>query len=478
MSEPAPPATLVIFGALGDLTRRLLTPSLLNLTQEELIGDDFRVIGVGHREGDDDLMRQELEGALDLSDDGHAKAWAALREQMSYLTGDFNDAGMYERLRDRISGNVAFYFATAPSFFGAIAQNLAKAGLLEEKDGFRRIAVEKPFGHDLASARALNACLLEQVPESQIYRVDHFLGKETVQNILVARFANAMFEAVWNCAHIDYVEISVAESIGVGTRGAFYDATGALRDMIPNHLFQLLALVTMEPPNHFDAESIRDEKARVLAAVKPVAPDQAARGRYTAGKAGDKDLPDYVREADVQADSRNETFAAMTMRIDNWRWSGVPFYLRSGKGLTRRDSEIVIHFREAPATPFAKIGGERPANRLLFQLQPHEGVRLAVVGKQPGTELATTPITLDFCYADRFPLGKRTGYETILYDLLTGDQTLFQRADMIEAGWAAIQPVLDAWTEGEPENYVAGSAGPAGADALLARDGRTWSPIA
>jgi glucose-6-phosphate 1-dehydrogenase len=477
MREKAPPATLVIFGALGDLTRRLLTPSLLNLAQEELIGDDFRIVGVGHRQGDDALMRQELEGALDLSDEGHAAAWAALRDRLTYVTGDFNDAAMYERLRDHVSGNAAFYFATAPSFFGAIAQNLAKAGLLEEKDGFRRIAVEKPFGHDLASARALNACLLEQVPESQIYRVDHFLGKESVQNILVARFANAMFEAVWNCAHIDYVEISVAEALGVGTRGAFYDATGALRDMVPNHLFQLLALVTMEPPNRFDAESIRDEKARALAAVAPIAPDQAVRGRYTAGKAGDKDLPDYVREADVHADSRTETYAALALRIDNWRWSGVPFYLRTGKSLAHKDSEIVIHFRAAPAAPFAGVEGERPANRLLFQLQPREGVRLAVVGKEPGTTLATTPITLDFCYADRFKIGKRTGYETILYDLLTGDQTLFQRADMIEAGWAAIQPLLEAWGQGAPEDYVAGSTGPAGADALLARDGRVWSPL-
>ena len=478
MSDPAPPATLIIFGALGDLTRRLLTPSLLNLAQEKLIGDDFRVIGVGHRDGDDELMRTELEGALDLSDEGHAAAWTGLRDRLTYVTGDFNDAGMYDRLRDHVSGNVAFYFATAPAFFGTIAQNLAKAGLLEETDGFRRVAIEKPFGHDLASARALNACLLDLVPESQIYRVDHFLGKETVQNIMVVRFANAMFEAVWNCAHIDHVEITVAEAIGVGTRGAFYDATGALRDMVPNHLFQLLALVTMEPPNRFDPESIRDEKARVLAAVQPVAPDDAVRGRYTAGTAGGKDLPDYVREDAVAADSRTETYAAMALRIDNWRWSGVPFYLRTGKGLTGRDSEIVIHFRAAPASPFAQIKGDRPANRLLFQLQPHEGVRLAVVGKEPGTTLATTPITLDFCYADRFKIGKRTGYETILYDLLTGDQTLFQRADMIEAGWAAIQPVLDAWQHGTPEDYPAGSTGPGGADALLARDAHAWSPIA
>jgi glucose-6-phosphate 1-dehydrogenase len=478
MSEPAPAATLVIFGALGDLTRRLLTPSLLNLTQEKLIGDDFRVIGVGHREGDDELMRQELEGALDLSDEDHAAAWAGLRDRLSYLTGDFNDAGMYERLRERVTGNAAFYLATAPSFFGAIAENLATSGLLEETDGFRRIAIEKPFGHDLDSARALNACLLERMPESQIYRVDHFLGKETVQNIMVVRFANAMFEAVWNCAHIDHVEISVAEAIGVGTRGAFYDATGALRDMVPNHLFQLLALVTMEPPNRFDAESIRDEKARVLAAVQPITPEDAVRGRYTAGQAGGKDLPDYVREANVAPDSHTETFAALALRIDNWRWSGVPFYLRTGKGLSARDSEIVIHFRAAPAAPFARVQGERPANRLLFQLQPHEGVRLAVVGKEPGTSLATTPITLDFCYADRFKIGKRTGYETILYDLLTGDQTLFQRADMIEAGWAAIQPVLDAWAEGHPEDYPAGSTGPASADALLAGDGHAWSGLA
>jgi glucose-6-phosphate 1-dehydrogenase len=478
VSDPAPPATMVIFGALGDLTRRLLTPSLLNLAQEKLIGDDFRVIGVGHREGDDELMRQELEGALDLSDEAHAAAWAGLRERLTYVTGDFNDAAMYDRLREHVSGNVAFYFATAPSFFGTIAQNLSKAGLLEETDGSRRIAIEKPFGHDIESARALNACLRALVPESQIYRVDHFLGKETVQNIMVVRFANAMFEAVWNCAHIDHVEITVAEAIGVGTRGAFYDATGALRDMVPNHLFQLLALVTMEPPNHFDAESIRDEKARALAAVQPVAPDDAVRGRYSGGKAGEKDLPDYVAEANVGPDSRTETFAALALRIDNWRWSGVPFYLRTGKGLTKRDSEIVIHFRAAPAAPFARVTGERPANRLMFQLQPHEGVRLGIVGKEPGTTLATTPITLQFCYADKFKIGKRTGYETILYDLLTGDQTLFQRADMIEAGWAAIQPVLDAWAEGVPDDYPAGSAGPEAADALLARDGRSWSSLA
>jgi len=492
--ETAPAATLVIFGALGDLTRRLLVPAIVNLARGKLLGEDFHILGVSHHDASDDDLREQLDDFIGKSDgEGGAHGdkagaddpdWLRLRDRITYLKGDFEDAATYAALADKIEGNAAFYLATAPGFFGPVIAALGKAGLLEEEDGaFRRVVIEKPFGHDLPSAQALDADILTVLDESQIYRIDHFLGKETVQNILVARFANTMVEAVWNNRYVDHVQITAAETVTVGTRGKFYDKTGAMRDMVPNHLFQLLAMVGMEPPNAFDAESIRNEKAKVIAAIRAPKPEEVAdiavRGRYTAGRAGDTDVQDYRAEADVAPDSNTETYVALKLMVDSWRWAGVPFYLRTGKGLSARDTEIVVQFKPVPYAQFAGADGDQLApNRLVIQIQPDEGLSLNILAKKPGPVIETAPVSLDFAFADHFRLGHTTGYETLLYDMLTGDQTLFQRADQIESGWEAVQPILDAWAAGgEPDPYAAGSDGPAAAHDLLTRDGRAWHAI-
>jgi glucose-6-phosphate 1-dehydrogenase len=479
----APPATLIIFGATGDLTKRLLIPSLVNLARDGLIGPEFRIIGVSFEEGDDQSLRASLAEFVaphTPGGPGEDAIWDNLGDRISYVRGDFTDPKTYLALRNLVSGNAAFYLATAPSFFGVIVDHLADAGILDEACGFRRVIIEKPFGHDLASAQALNARILARMPETQIYRIDHFLGKETVRNIMVSRFANSVLEAVWNNRYIDHVQITAAETVTVGTRGKFYDATGALRDMVPNHLFQLLAMVGMEPPNSFDAEAIRNEKARVLKAVRGPQPhevrENAVRGRYRA--ATDGSGADYLAEKDIAPDSRTETYAAIKLSIDSWRWAGVPFYLRTGKSLSARDTEIVIQFKPVPFALFRDTDVERlPPNRLVLQVQPVEGMGIDFLFKVPGPTVDLVPSSLDLRYADHFPTVARTGYETLLYDVLIGDQTLFQRADMIEAGWAVVQPILDAWSHGEPGDYASGSAGPASADVLLQRDGRAWHPI-
>ncbi|WP_010188295.1 glucose-6-phosphate dehydrogenase [Sphingomonas sp. PAMC 26605] len=482
MIDRAPAATLVIFGATGDPTRRLLAPAPVHLMGDGLLDDGFKVLGVAREMGDDAMLCDRLENFLRedgaLEEEGDQRDWDALRDRISYRSGDFADEALFTALATELSGPVIFYLATAPSFFGPLVDALQDAGLLDEADGFRKIAVEKPFGTDLASSCALNARLLGRAAETQIFRVDHFLGKETVQNIMLARFGNALTEAVWNNRYVDHVQITVAETVPVGSRGAFYDATGALCDMVANHLFQLLAMVAMEPPNRFDAEAIRDEKARVLKAVHPVRPEDTVRGRYVAGEAGGKSVVDYRAEQNVAEDSRTETCVAAKVAIDIWRWAGVPFYLRTGKALTARESEIVIGFRDAPATSFEGVAGERPANELVIQIQPREGLHFGIVVKQPGPTLTTASVALDFCYAETFGFGRPTGYETLIYDLLIGDQTLFQRADMVEACWTAVVPLIEAWRQGEPEDYAAGTTGPAGAAALMARGGRTWRAIA
>ncbi|MBB5709214.1 glucose-6-phosphate dehydrogenase [Sphingomonas xinjiangensis] len=471
----APAATLVIFGAMGDLAKRLLVPAIVNLVEAGIIDDATTILGVSHHDADDAALRGALDEFVE-----DKQGWKRLRDRITYMKGDFEEAATFTTLAERVKGNAVFYLATAPAFFGPVADALAKAGLMREDDGFRRLVIEKPFGTDLPSAQALNARLLAKVEEQQIYRIDHFLGKETVQNIMVARFGNALLEAVWNSRYIDHVQITAAEAVTVGTRGKFYDATGALRDMVPNHLFQLLALVGMEPPNSFDADAVRTEKAKVLAAARPVQPDQAVRGRYAAGTVGDKTVPAYVDEADVGENSNTETYAALKVEVDSWRWSGVPFYLRTGKGLKARDTEIVVQFRDVPIALFRDNGAAAPMmpNRLTLQLQPDEGMSFEFVAKKPGPVMETAPVSMDFRYADRFDVGHQTGYETLLYDVLTGDQTLFQRADQIEGGWRVIQPLLDAWASGAPDDYPAGSSGPKSANASIARDGRQWNEIA
>lgn len=473
-APPAPAATLVLFGAMGDLASRLLMPALVHLERDGLLAGDTQLLGISHGEGNDDALREKLGAFVE----GDEDAWGRWQSRIRYLRGDFADDALYAALKERLRGNAVFYLATAPSFFGTIGEKLGTAGLLDEAEGFRRLVVEKPFGTDLASAQALNAQLLGHADEAQIYRIDHFLGKETVQNITVARFGNALTEAVWNNRYVDHVEITAAETVAVGSRGKFYDETGALRDMVPNHLFQLLALVAMEPPNSFDAEAVRSEKAKVIAAVTPIPPEDAVRGRYLAGEAGGKPVPAYRDEPDVATDSRTETYVAMKVAVETWRWHGVPFYLRTGKAMAARDTEIVIHFREVPPTLFRNTPNtELPPNRLILQIQPGEALTLEMAVKQPGPLVQMVPASLTFAYADAFDLGHRTGYETLLYDVLIGDPSLFQRADQIEGGWRAVQPLLDAWRSGEPDDYPAGSTGPSSADALLARDGRHWHEI-
>ena len=471
--KQAPPATLVIFGGTGDLARRLLMPAIANLCGDGLIGDDLRIIGIGAREGTDEELRASLDEFAPKGD-----CWRTLRDNITYVQGDFTKEPVFAQLKTTLAeaGNVVFYLATPAQFFGPIVEKLARAGLMEEKAAaFRRVAVEKPFGHDLASARALNKQILAAIDESQVYRIDHFLGKETVQNILVARFANPWLEAVWNNRYIDSVQITAAEAIDVGTRGAFYDATGALRDMVPNHLFQLMALVGMEPPNELNADAIRTEKAKVLTAVRKATPAEArengVRGQYQG----------YRKTADVDPKSNVETYVALKLWVDSWRWAGVPFYLRTGKALKARDTEIVVTFKPVPLALFRDTPvADLPPNRLILQLQPNEGIKLDFMVKKPGPKMQAVPVALDFEYADQFKIGGRTGYETLLYDMLMGDQTLFQRADQIEAGWAAVQPFLDLWGKGKGkvESYKRGSNGPKAAAELIERDGREWHDIA
>lgn len=470
----APAATFVIFGAMGDLTRRLLVPALVNLTRSGLLPEDATILGVSYHDSSDDELRQNLAEFVEADD-----AWQKLSSRIAYLKGDFTERSTFEALHEKLNGNAVFYLATAPSFFGPLVDSLADAGLLDEKDGFRRVVIEKPFGTDLASAQALNRQILARASEAQIYRIDHFLGKETVQNILVSRFGNPNSEAVFNNRYVDHIEITAAETVDVGTRGKFYDATGAMRDMVPNHLFQLLALIGMEPPNSFDADAVRTERAKVIAAIRPIDPAQAVRGQYGGGRIGDRDVTAFRDSADVAADSTTETYVAMKVEVDTWRWSGVPFYLRTGKALKARDTQIVIEYRPVPIKLFRSEGVEDlPPTRLILQLQPDEGMKFEMVAKKPGPVIEPTQVDMTFRYADCFPVGHQTGYETLLYDVLIGDQTLFQRADQIEAGWRAVDPLLKAWEAGgEPDAYAPGSDGPDAAAELLARDGRQWYPI-
>ncbi len=493
----APPSVLVIFGAGGDLTRRLLMPALYNLAVAGLLPDEFEIRGVDLAPGDDGMFRERQTASMEsfLKDRGgefHPDSldqtrltWLA--DRLSYQSADFADPHTFDKLRDWVGNRSAvFYLAVADRFFGPIIDMLGHADLVDDKDGvFRRVVIEKPFGHDLPSAVALNARILKVLDETQIYRIDHFLGKETVQNILALRFSNGMFEPIWNRDHIDYVEITAAETVGVEQRAKFYEPTGAMRDMVPNHMFQLLAMVAMEPPNSFDADAVRGEKAKVVDAIHPLTPEQARtnaiRGQYAAGKIGDTDYPAYRAEPGVAADSNTETYVALKFTIDNWRWAGVPFYIRTGKRMTTRKTEIVIHFKPAPFTLFRDTDVDyMKRNILTLHIQPTEGISLSFSAKVPGPRLKLERVTMDMKYGDYFKTGSATGYETLLYDVLIGDATLFQRADNVEAGWRAVQPILDLWaSETVPvQMYAAGSAGPAAADTLLTDNRDSWASLA
>jgi glucose-6-phosphate 1-dehydrogenase len=496
-AEPAPPTTLFLFGAHGDLVKRLLMPALYNLSRDGLLDDGLRIVGVDHNAISDadfarkleDFIRTEVANKVGKGKEAlDPVLWSKLAKSISYVQGDFLDDSTYEALAAKIAAsgtaNAVFYLATAPRFFSEVVRRLGAAGLLNETpEAFRRVVIEKPFGSDLYTAEALNACLLKVMTEKQIYRIDHYLGKETVQNILVSRFSNSLFEAFWNNHYIDHVQITAAETVGVETRGSFYETTGALRDMVPNHLFQLLAMVAMEPPAAFGADAVRGEKAKVIGAIRPWSTEEAlansVRGQYTAGELGGEPVAGYREEPNVAPDSGVETYVALKVMIDNWRWVGVPFYLRTGKRMSVRDTEIAICFKPAPYAPFRDTEvDELQPTYLRIQIQPNEGMWFDLLAKRPGPALAMANIELGFAYKDFFEMQPSTGYETLIYDCLTGDQTLFQRADNIENGWRVVQPFLDAWKEHSTvQTYAAGEDGPASAEELLTRDGRVWHSL-
>ncbi len=501
----APPCAMVIFGAAGDLTRRLVVPALYNLVNSRCLPEEFRLVGVDlasksaeeWRSGLGDMMNRSVSesGGEFQADHIDQTAWRWLADRMTYLQGDLNDPQTFHRLGKHLAdldktagtaGNRLYYLAVADRFFGTVVAGLGAASLATERNGqWRRVVIEKPFGHDLPSARALNAEILESLQEHQIFRIDHFLGKETVQNIMALRFANGLFEPLWNRRHIDHIQITAAETVGVEHRGRFYEKTGALRDMVPNHLFQLLAMTAMEPPNSFDADAVRARKAEVIAAIHPLTPAQAlrdaVRGQYDAGSVLGKPVQAYRREPDVAADSTTETFVACKLMIDNWRWAGVPVFLRTGKYLKRRLTEVAIRFHQAPLSLFRGTDVERMnPNWMILRIQPDEGIALEFAAKRPGPKVRLSTVSMDFAYKTYFKTAPNTGYETLIYDCMIGDATLFQRADNIEFGWQAVQPILDAWANNPRSdfpNYVAGGTGPAAAAELLARDGCAWRPL-
>lgn len=501
----APACAMVIFGAAGDLTKRLVVPSLYNLVVAKRLPDGFRLVGMDlarkstkdWADGLGEMLRSLVaEGGGEFSADHvDAEAWAWLTDRMSYVQGDLTDAASYDRLGAHLTelektgvtaGNRLFYLAIADRLFARAVAGLGAAGLTDETRGaWRRVVIEKPFGHDLPSACALNAEIRKTLREDQIYRIDHFLGKETVQNVMALRFANGLFEPMWNRQHIDHVQITAAETIGVERRGKFYEQTGALRDMVPNHMFQLLAMTAMEPPISFGADAVRDKKTEVFEAIRPMTPDEAlvnaVRGQYDAGTVLGTPVKAYRQEPDVSPNSDVETYVALKLEIDNWRWAGVPFYLRTGKRLKVRKTEIAVRFHQAPFNLFRNTDVERMhPNWMVLRIQPDEGVTLEFAAKRPGPTVKLDTVGMDFSYKDYFESVPSTGYETLLYDCMIGDATLFQRADNIEAAWRAVQPILDAWREharSGPALYPAGSDGPAEADALLARDGKSWRPL-
>ncbi|MBN9090841.1 MAG: glucose-6-phosphate dehydrogenase [Reyranella sp.] len=484
-APPPPTCTLVIFGATGDLTRRLLVPALRNLRRNGLLPDDFALIGVASRDIGDDGFREHLRKGMEQFGGGARDDIDWFLQRTRYVSGKFEGPEPYKAVAALLPAerNALFYLATPPTEFQVIARRLGKADLLREGENtFRRLVIEKPFGHDLPSAAALDKRLLRVAHEDQIFRIDHYLGKETVQNILVLRFANGFVEPLWNRDHIDHVQITVAETVGVEGRGKSYNGTGALRDMVPNHLFQLLSLIAMEPPSHLSAGALRAEKAKVLHAVRNLDPRlDVVRAQYGAGRVGDAAVPAYRGEPDVPTDSSSETYVAMKLGIDNWRWVGVPFYLRTGKRLGRRRTEITVQFRQAPLALFRDTPVERlPPNDLTLHIQPEEGVQLRFGVKIPGPTVRIDGADMKFNYSDVFEAKPSTGYETLIYDCMMGDASLFQPAETIEAGWGVIQPILDAWENDRDiplAIYDAGGMGPKEADELLARDHRRWRRI-
>lgn len=489
------PCTMVIFGATGDLTQRKLMPALYNLARERRLPGGFSVVGFARRDWHTDSFRQHmLDGITTHSRSGPADMtlWESFAQGVTYHRSDFTDADGYQRLAERLNqidqmrgtcGNRVFYLATPPESYPMIIENLGICGLAASPDGgWTRIIVEKPFGTNLDSAYDLNSQIMSVFSEEQVYRIDHYLGKETVQNILVFRFANGFFEPVWNRRYIDHVQITVAESIGVGERGGYYDQSGVLRDVVQNHMLQLLSLVAMEPPVSYDADAVRDEKVKVLRAIVPISSEEAlsmtVRGQYGSGSLAGNLVNSYRDERGVHPRSQTETYVALKLAVENWRWAGVPFYLRSGKSLPKRMTEIAVQFKAVPTMLFDEAAntGIDP-NVLVMRIQPDEGITLKFNAKVPGQTVHIRPVSMDFRYGSSFGVASPEAYERLLLDCLLGDSTLFTRRDEVEASWALITPILEGWKQGPRQhfpNYEAGTWGPAEADALIARDGRQW----
>ncbi|HEY2867506.1 MAG TPA: glucose-6-phosphate dehydrogenase [Pyrinomonadaceae bacterium] len=493
--KKADPCVMVIFGATGDLTKRKLFPALYNLAKDDFLPHTFAIIGVGRQElTTEDFRKEQLDDFNEFVPNGPDKNLIKWFQERTYYTGgDFDDdKKLFGDLKDllgevcakhQIPENYFFYLATPPTLFANVTQKVVKHGLAKEESGhWRRFIYEKPFGRDLDSARALNKALLRLIKEQQIYRIDHYLGKETVQNILVFRFGNSIFEPIWNRNFVDSIQITVAEELGVELRGGYYDSAGALRDMIPNHIFQLVTLTAMEPPVSFQADAVRDEQSKILSAIQPFTPEEvlhyAVRGQYGEGKIEDKAVPAYRSEQQVAPYSDTETFVALKLTLDNWRWADVPFYIRTGKRMATKNSTIMVEFKKAPFVLFRETGVERlRTNRIVIHIQPDEGITLHFGAKIPGPIVNVGPVDMDFNYADHFGEQVATGYERLLYDCMIGDATLFQRADMVEAAWSIVTPILDVWSAipaRDFPNYAAGTWGPPEAEELLAKDGRAW----
>ena len=491
----ADPCVMVVFGASGDLTKRKLLPALYNLASAKLLPKQFAIIGYAYAQNSDETFREQLtkdmkELATNAVD---PELWAWFAERIHYVQGDFKDPAGFQRLATKIAevekdhgcgGNRFYYLAVAPKFFGEVTRQLGNAGLTNEDKGkWARVIIEKPFGRDLQSARALNAEIKAVLKEKQIYRIDHYLGKETVQNLLVFRFGNSIAEPLWNRNLIDHVQITAAETVGVEHRGGYYETSGALRDMVPNHLFQLMSLVAMEPPISFEADAVRDKQAEVLRAIQPPEPEQVltnmVRGQYGPSVRGPQ-LPGYREEEDVNPNSNTETFVALKFTIDNWRWADVPFYLRTGKRMAKRVTEIAIHFRRTPFVMFRNTGvTDLQPNKMIVHIQPQEGISIQMGAKIPGPIMRIGEVNMDFDYAREFHSSPATGYERLLLDCMIGDQTLFQRADMVESGWGVIEPIQEVWQAlpGHFPNYASGTWGPDASNALIGKDGREWRQI-
>ena len=487
------PCLMVIFGASGDLTRRSLVPSLFELALKGLLPEPFAVLGFSLEQWGDEDFRRQMRQHLEQDKDFDSEAWSEFAARLHYLPGDFTSQEDFQRLGERIAAireerelpdNLYFHLATPPAFFGRVAGNLGRAALARPEraggSGWRRIVIEKPFGADRPSARALHHELQRVFRESQIYRMDHFLGKETVQNMLVFRFANPSFEPIWNHRFIDHIQITVAEDIGIGTRGAFYEKTGVVRDMVQNHLLQLLCMTALEPPTGYDEQSLRDETVKVLRAINPPEQKECVLGQYGPGAVDGQDVIGYRDEDNVARESATPTFAAMKLKVDNWRWVGVPFYLRTGKRLAAKISEVSVHFKPT-AYPMFAVASETPIYRNVvhFRLQPEEGILQTFIAKQPGAEIRLTPVTSQFLYADAFGIASLLrAYAGLILDVTKGDQTLFAREDWIEQAWSIVDPIVQR-LEQQPlnglPNYAAGSWGPTDASALLERDRRQWN---